>query len=69
VTALQLREDFVTLLYLRWLYKTVDYVPAAVDWNAIGITGYQMQYPNPQDLKAFMTEFRDDGIDATFTVE
>lgn len=27
-----------------------------------------LQYPSPQDLKDFMTEFRTDGEDATYTV-
>ncbi|KAH9035676.1 subtilisin-like protein [Lactarius hengduanensis] len=54
--------------YLRWLYKRLGYVPTAVDRNAIGIASYMMQYPSPQDLKYFMTEFRTDGEDATYTV-
>ncbi|KAH9068090.1 subtilisin-like protein [Lactarius deliciosus] len=53
---------------LRWLYKTLGYVLAAVDRNTIGIAGYMMQYPSPQDLKDFMAEFRTDGEDATYTV-
>jgi len=44
VTVLPSRDDkkhvSVTLAYLRWLYNRLDYVPAAVDQNAIGIVGY-----------------------------
>ncbi|KAH9001905.1 subtilisin-like protein [Lactarius hatsudake] len=62
------RGPVVTPSYLRWLYRISGYVPAAVDRNAIGIAGYMMQYPSPQDLKDFMTEFRTDGEDTTYTV-
>ncbi|KAH8979110.1 hypothetical protein EDB86DRAFT_3248594 [Lactarius hatsudake] len=58
-------EELVTL---HCLYNTVGYAPAAVDRNAIATAGYAMEYPSPQDLSAFMTEYRTDGEDATFTV-
>ena len=67
VKVLPSREVHVTPAYLRGLYKTMGYVPAAEDQNEIGVTGYMMQYPNPQDLRAFMTEFRTDGENATFS--
>ncbi|KAH9167584.1 subtilisin-like protein [Lactarius sanguifluus] len=61
-------EDGITPSYLRWLYKTSGYAPKATDRNALGITGYEWQFPSPQDLTLFMNEYRTDGDDATFTV-
>ncbi|KAH9164787.1 subtilisin-like protein [Lactarius sanguifluus] len=61
-------EGYVTSSYVRWLYNTGGYRPAAVDRNVIGIAGYDGQYPSPKDLGLFMTEFRTDGEDATFSV-
>ncbi|KAH9033857.1 subtilisin-like protein [Lactarius hengduanensis] len=62
------RAEYVTPSYLRWLYKTSGYVPKATDRNALGIGAYGKQYPSPQDLAAFMVEYRTDGEDATFDV-
>jgi len=62
-------ELFVTPSHVRWLYNTMGYVPAAVDQNEIGIAGYRMDYPSPDDLHKFMKEFRTDGEYATFIVE
>ncbi|KAI9445624.1 subtilisin-like protein [Lactarius psammicola] len=59
----------VTPSYLRLLYKTSGYVPAALEKNAFGIAGYSQEYPSPWDLWDFMKEFRTDGMDATYTVE
>ncbi|KAH9005344.1 subtilisin-like protein [Lactarius deliciosus] len=59
---------YVSPSYVRWLYNTGGYRPAAVDRNVIGIAGYDGQYPSPKDLGLFMTEFRTDGEDATFSV-
>ncbi|KAH9175112.1 subtilisin-like protein [Lactarius sanguifluus] len=61
-------EDGITPSYLRWLYKTLGYAPKATDRNALGIAGYDGDVPSPQDLALFMTEYRTDGEDATFTV-
>ncbi|KAH9173031.1 subtilisin-like protein [Lactarius sanguifluus] len=36
--------------------------------NVIVTAIYAMEYPSPQDLRAFMTEYLTDGEDATFTV-
>jgi len=68
VTVPPSRKTPVTPSYLRLLYHTLGYVPAAVGQNAIGTAGYRMEYPSPQDLSAFMKEYRTDGEDATFTV-
>ncbi|KAH9068288.1 subtilisin-like protein [Lactarius deliciosus] len=62
------REEYVVPSYLRWLYKTVGYAPKATDRNALGITGFGERYPSPQDLTAFMVEYRADGEDAGFDV-
>ncbi|KAH8989401.1 subtilisin-like protein [Lactarius hatsudake] len=43
-------EDGITPSYLRWLYKTLGYVPKATDRNALGIAGYDGDVPSPQDL-------------------
>ncbi|KAH9061845.1 subtilisin-like protein [Lactarius deliciosus] len=61
-------EEYISPSYMRWLYKTSGYRPAAVDRNVIGIAGYDGQYPSPKDLGLFMTEFRTDGDEATFSV-
>src|SRR6266702_5278720 len=68
VTALSSREEVITPSYLRLLYHTLGYEPAATDRNVLGIAGYLGQFPSPQDLTIFMHEFRTDGDDATFTV-
>ncbi|KAH8981335.1 subtilisin-like protein [Lactarius akahatsu] len=68
VTARHGEKISVMPSYLRWLYKTVGYAPASVDQNAIATAGYAVEHPSPQDLSAFMTEYRTDGEDATFTV-
>ncbi|KAH9012243.1 peptidase S8/S53 domain-containing protein [Lactarius deliciosus] len=60
--------DGITPSYLRWLYRTSYYAPKAMDRNALGIAGYDGQFPSPQDLTLFMNEYRTDGDDATFTV-
>ncbi len=71
VKALSSREEHVEVKPsdLRWLYKTFAYEPTATDRNKLGIAGYLNQYPNQTDLTTFMTEFRGDAVDATYTVE
>jgi len=44
--------------FLRSLYKTQNYVPAAMGQNALGILGLGKEYPSQEDLTAFMTEYR-----------
>ncbi|KAH9038760.1 subtilisin-like protein [Lactarius pseudohatsudake] len=68
VKVLSSRDLEVSPSYVRWLYNTLGYRPAAVDRNVIGIAGYHDEYPSPKDLGLFMTEFRTDGEDATFSV-
>ena len=51
--------------FLRGLYKTSAYVPAATDQNVLGIAGYQNEYPSQADLTAFMTEYRTDAAAVT----
>ncbi|KAI9452793.1 subtilisin-like protein [Lactarius psammicola] len=76
INVLSRRDEFnylVTPGFLRWLYKTTDYVPVATAQNALGVVGYHEQYPSPSDLTTFMQKYRTEGQtqggDATFTVE
>ncbi|KAH9046859.1 subtilisin-like protein, partial [Lactarius hengduanensis] len=54
------QEPYVTPSFLRSLYKTSSYVPVAGDRNALGVIGFLDDYPNPDDLKQFMNEYRFD---------
>ncbi|KAH9060352.1 subtilisin-like protein [Lactarius deliciosus] len=54
--------------FLRWLYGTAAYKPAAIDRNSLGIVAFLRDYPSPTDLKAFMRKYRSDGWRATYTV-
>ncbi|KAH9060187.1 subtilisin-like protein [Lactarius vividus] len=69
VTVLSHRDDVVVPSNLRWLYRTITYVPTATDQNLLGIAGYLDDYPSPQDVRMFMSQCRADAVDATFTVE
>ncbi|KAH9020809.1 subtilisin-like protein [Lactarius pseudohatsudake] len=65
------RDEDATPSYLRYLYKTTEYTPAAADRNVLGIVGILNEYPNPEDLATFMSRYRSDGtdpIEATLTV-
>jgi hypothetical protein len=68
VKVLSSRVDFVTPSYLRSLYKTETYVPAATDQNVLGIARYFGDWPSQDDLATFMRAYRTDGADATFTL-
>ncbi|KAH8987133.1 subtilisin-like protein [Lactarius hatsudake] len=69
VTTLLGRADHeVTPPFLRWLYNSVEYVPAATDRNVLGIAGYAEDCPNPVDLTTFMDRFHSPGTGATYTV-
>ncbi|KAH8986036.1 subtilisin-like protein [Lactarius hatsudake] len=61
-------DDGVEPSDLRWMYRTAEYVPVAIDRNLVGITGQLNDYPSPEDLKAFMTESRIDAEGATYEV-
>ena len=54
--------------FLRSLYKTEGYVPAAVDVNKLGLLGLNNEFPSENDLKAFMEDFRQDAVDAVYSV-
>ena len=58
----------ITPSVLRWLYDTTEYRPKAIDRNKIGILGIENEYPSQDDLTRFMSIFRSEGADATFTV-
>jgi len=61
-------DDEVDPPFLRWLYKTAAYVPAATDNNMLGVVGYDDSYPNQADLKTFMNEFSDSAEAAIYKV-
>jgi hypothetical protein len=44
------------------------YKPQATSKNKLAIAGYLEQYASHQDLKDFMTLYRPDAVDATFSV-
>ncbi len=68
VTMLSSRDNSVTPTFLRKLYEMEGYVPAAPGQNALGIAGFNREYPNPDDLRIFMSRFHTDGVDATYGV-
>ncbi|KAH9059055.1 subtilisin-like protein [Lactarius vividus] len=70
VTVLSSRDDDddITPSFLRSLYMTTEYRPAAPDRNALGIVGILNGYPSPEDLATFMSVYRSDGTDAEITV-
>ncbi|KAH9022850.1 peptidase S8/S53 domain-containing protein [Lactarius pseudohatsudake] len=69
VTVLSSRDDDdTTPSFLRSLYKTAEYRPAAADRNSLGIVGILNGYPSPEDLARFMSMYRSDGANAAFTV-
>ncbi|KAH9172737.1 subtilisin-like protein [Lactarius sanguifluus] len=69
MTALSDRDDdLATPSFLRSLYTTTEYRPAAPDRNALGIVGILNDYPSPEDLATFMSIYRSDGTDAAITV-
>jgi tripeptidyl-peptidase-1 len=61
-------NDEITPSKLRLLYRTSAYVPAATNQNALGLVGFMNDSPSPTDLTTFMTNFRTDGVGATYTV-
>ncbi|KAH9056375.1 subtilisin-like protein [Lactarius vividus] len=67
-TVLSSRDQDVTPSSLRLFYKTSSYVPLAVDRNMLGIMGFLGDYPSPDDLRQFMSEYRSDATDATYSV-
>ncbi|KAH8980028.1 subtilisin-like protein [Lactarius hatsudake] len=71
VSVLSSRDEDVTPEELRRLYNTYTYQPTALTENAIGILGYDNEFPSPTDLDLFMSMFRPDSDpdEVTFTVE
>ncbi|KAH9013216.1 subtilisin-like protein [Lactarius pseudohatsudake] len=62
-------DELVTPSNVRWLYGTQAYEPLEEGYNALGILGFNNEYPSYIDLMQFMTNFRADAVDATFTVQ
>ncbi|KAH9053079.1 subtilisin-like protein [Lactarius vividus] len=71
VSVLESRDENTTPEQLRWLYNTYTYKPTALTQNAIGILGFNNEFPSPTDLDLFMSVFRSDSDpdEVTFTVE
>ncbi|KAH8980907.1 subtilisin-like protein [Lactarius deliciosus] len=68
-TVLSSRQGpYVTPSFLRWLYKTSNYVPFAADRNVLGVVGYRGDYPSPGDLRQFMNRYRLDATSAAYSV-
>ncbi|KAH9167149.1 subtilisin-like protein [Lactarius sanguifluus] len=67
-TVLSRRDQFVTPSFLRWFYKTSRYAPLAVDRNVLGVMGFLGNYPNPDELRQFMNQYRFDATSATYSV-
>jgi tripeptidyl-peptidase-1 len=58
----------VTPSYLRWLYSTNAYVPAATDQNKLGVVGFWDESPSQEDLTRFTTTIDTHAAGAAFTV-
>ena len=62
------RDLFTTPGLVRTLYNTIEYEPAAAGRNKFATVGVLYQYPNPEDLRGFMQDFRADGLTATCSI-
>ena len=60
--------NHVTPAFLQWLYDTATYVVGAQDRNALGTAGLLDLNANPEDLTAFMLQYRPDAWDARFSI-
>ncbi|KAH9030888.1 subtilisin-like protein [Lactarius pseudohatsudake] len=69
MSVLPREDELVTPSNVRWLYGTQTYEPLEEGYNALGILGFNNEYPSYIDLMQFMTNFRADAVDATFTVQ
>ncbi|KAI9434428.1 subtilisin-like protein [Lactarius indigo] len=58
----------ITVSCLKQLYNAVNYIPQAVDKNAIGLTGYLEEFANFADLKQFYVEQVPAAINTSFDV-
>ncbi|KAH9047230.1 subtilisin-like protein [Lactarius hengduanensis] len=71
VSVVSSRDEDITPEELRRLYYTYVYKPTALAQNAIGILGFNNEFPSLTDLDTFMSEFRADSDpnQVAFTVE
>ena len=53
--------------FVRWLYKTTNYVPTSPD-NVLAVVGFESDLPSQEDLTVFMTNLRTGAEDATFVI-
>ena len=58
----------VTPAFLRRLYNLETYVPKAMGQNVLGVAGFNMQFPNHEDLLSFMKECRTSATDVDYLV-
>jgi tripeptidyl-peptidase-1 len=56
----------ITPSFLRWMYRTAQYVPAATNRNKLVVLGNQ--YPSQEDLTRFTIDLDADSSGATFSV-
>jgi tripeptidyl-peptidase-1 len=61
-------SNITTPACLRRLYNTEGYKPQATAVNKLGIAGYLQEFASHSDLRVFMTRFRRDAENATFSV-
>ena len=67
-TDLEGRDLLTTPALVHTLYNTNEYEPAAAVRNKFATVGLLDQYPNPEDLRKFMQDFRADGLTATCSI-
>jgi tripeptidyl-peptidase-1 len=67
VDLLSRQVQYVSPSFLRLLYGTITYTPAATDRNVLGILALNTEYPSQEDLTAFLTKYRADARAPTFT--
>ena len=54
------RDTSITPSVLRSIYKTEAFIPTGREDNALGIVGFENQYPSRTDLWDFMDKYRSD---------
>ena len=60
VSMLSRRDASIIPSVLRSMYKTEEFIPSGREDNALGIVGFESQYPGRTDLEDFMSKYRSD---------
>ena len=68
VNMLSRRDTYITPSVLRSMYKTSAYIPAVPRQNALGVVGFENQYPSEIDLSVFVREYRSDATYLPFEI-